>query len=175
MGRLIDIEGTQGFIALGIPAHSTLANVWRIHRRRRHQRDALNSIECAISEAKERRTQQDDQALWCGKSGTYRPKFSSKFTWQNLRNPERRKAWSYMVWFQNATPKFTFITWLVISNRLSTGECMAQWGQGMAISCIFCFDPMEIREHQFFECGFSHQLEEADKGSGSRALHEQME
>ncbi|XP_024007277.1 uncharacterized protein LOC112083481 [Eutrema salsugineum] len=138
------MAGTQGFISLGIPAHSSLAEVWLTHRRRRHRRDDFNSIEQAIWEAKERGSNREDHALWCGKNGTFKPNFSSKHTWNNIRNPASRKVWSTMVWFKNATPRCAFITWLAMLNRLSTGECMAQWGQGLATSCIFKSDMAKV-------------------------------
>lgn len=35
--------------------------------------------------------------------------------------------WYFWVWFQHVTPKYAFCTWLVIHNRLSTGNSMAIW------------------------------------------------
>ncbi|XP_024014004.1 uncharacterized protein LOC112088085 [Eutrema salsugineum] len=155
MGRLTDAVGMQGCLRFGVPSQSTLADVWRIHRWKRHRTIILNQIEDEVAESKAKRKLREDQALWRGRKDAYSSRFISKHTWNNIRVEGTRKAWSYLVWFQNATPKFAFITWLAMRNRLSTGECKVQWGQGISSACIFCGDPMETIPHLFFDCDYS--------------------
>jgi len=53
------------------------------------------------------------------------------------------------IWFAGATPRYAFITWLVVKNRIATGERMANWQLNADTSCVFCKHPMETREHLF--------------------------
>ncbi|KAL9830794.1 putative reverse transcriptase zinc-binding domain-containing protein [Arabidopsis thaliana] len=62
------------------------------------------------------------------------------------------------VWFSNATPKYAFLTWLVVKNIVATGERMVKWKQNMDTSCIFCQEPMETRDHLFFLCPYSRKV-----------------
>ncbi|XP_024015880.1 uncharacterized protein LOC112089134 [Eutrema salsugineum] len=124
LGRIFDITGSQGFIRLGIPSHYSLDLVWRRRRRKCHRCDRLTDIERAIETAKGSRRPRADQSLWQGMNDIFGPNVSTKATWNNIRTALTRKAWSYLVWFQNATPKYAFITWLAMRKRLSTGECM---------------------------------------------------
>lgn len=48
LGRLIDVAGVGGCIALGIPVDTTVDRVLTTHRKRRHRVDVLNRIEDAI-------------------------------------------------------------------------------------------------------------------------------
>lgn len=65
------------------------------------------------------------------------------------------------LWFANATPKYAFLTWLVVKNRVATGDRMIKWNQNVDASCIFCKHPLETRDHLFFECPFSRKVWEA--------------
>ncbi|CAG7862544.1 unnamed protein product, partial [Brassica rapa] len=40
-----------------------------------------------------------------------------------------RFQWSKIVWFSQGVPRYAFITWLAIRDRLSTGHRTSQWGQ----------------------------------------------
>lgn len=66
------------------------------------------------------------------------------------------QQWSKFVWFPQGIPRFSFITWLAVKDRLSTGSRTTRWGQGQI--CIFCGDPNETRDHLFFSCPYTFTL-----------------
>jgi len=47
---------------------------------------------------------------------------------------------------------YAFVTWLVVKNRVATGDRMMKWKHNVNTSCVFCNDPVETRDHLFFEC-----------------------
>lgn len=49
------------------------------------------------------------------------------------------------IWFSYATPKFAFLAWVAIHNRLSTGERMLRWGGNANTACSFCDEILETR------------------------------
>lgn len=109
---------------MGIQQDETVAAVLRERRRRQHRAETLNQIEIIIQEMQGKQTEEDDQGLWRTRSGKYKPKFSSRETWQLIRTEQNRVSWSKAIWFKHGTPKYVFITWLAIKNRLSTGDRM---------------------------------------------------
>ncbi|AAD39277.1 Hypothetical protein [Arabidopsis thaliana] len=65
---------------------------------------------------------------------------------------------SWMCMVPQATPKFAFITWLGMHNRLSTGDRMQKWNGQADSTCVFCQDPLETRDHLFFHCHYANQI-----------------
>lgn len=65
-----------------------------------------------------------DQVPWHHTDGEYRDKFSAHATWEQLRRVRPAVPWCKVVWFAQGVPRFTFITWLSIHNRLATGVRM---------------------------------------------------
>ena len=61
-----------------------------------------------------------------------------------------------MVWLPQGVPRYAFITWLPIRNRLSTGDRMTQWG--MAQGCVFCGERDQTRDHLYFACPYSYTV-----------------
>ncbi|VVB08445.1 unnamed protein product [Arabis nemorensis] len=49
--------------------------------------------------------------------------FSSRATWKQISSAAPRMWWHKIVWFAHAIPRYSFITWLVVRDRLSTGAC----------------------------------------------------
>lgn len=62
-------------------------------------------------------------------------------------------AWRALVWFSQAVPRHSFMTWLAFKNRLSTGNRMRAWG--ITQGCILCGEVNKTRDHLFFACPFS--------------------
>lgn len=54
-----------------------------------------------------------------------------------------------------ATPRFAFLTWIAMHNRLSTRDRMMKWGGLVNSACSLCAEPLETKNHMFFECSFS--------------------
>lgn len=143
---------------MGIPAHSTVSMVMASRRRRHHRIDIFDEVETLIDAQREKLTLMQDQALWTQNNDTFKPVFKTKLTWEKTRKHEPPARWRRAVWFQHCTPKYAFIHWVAIQNRLSTGDKMLAWNASTNPSCILCQAPMETREHLFFECSYSSEV-----------------
>ena len=66
--------------------------------------------------------------------------------------------WSSGIWFTNATPKFAFVTWLAVRDKLSTMDRIVKWDPGAVEMCVLCKNASETRSHLFFECSYSAQV-----------------
>lgn len=158
LGRLIDIAGLRGCIDLGIPVDSTVDRVLATHRKRRHRVEALNNIEAAIETLRQRGVStRADVVLWRQKDDKFRAKFNTKQTVTLIREAQPICNWYKGIWFTYATPKFSFISWLAMHNRLSTGDRMLSWNIGVSGACVFCGD-LESRNHLFFSCTYSAEV-----------------
>lgn len=158
LGPLYLTLGNRGFIDLGITSNATLADA--LHRRRRHHRvDFLNKVEEELDRYRNRDLGvEQDVTLWRGLQNKFRPNFSTKDTWCQIRSAGLLQPWVKGVWFSNSTPKYSFFMWLATLNRLSTGDRMLAWNGGVNPSCVFCNDPWETRDHLFFSCVFSARI-----------------
>lgn len=56
------------------------------------------------------------------------------------------------------TPKYGFITWLAVLNRLSTMDRVSSWNPSGDLTCVLCKNAVETRDHLFFECSYSSQI-----------------
>lgn len=159
MGIIYDILGERGTLQLGIRKEATLEEAVCSLRRRRSYRSAvlievernLTAISAKLSNDKK------DMCLWRGKSG-YKPKFTTKETWLNLRPTSMQQVWTRGVWYPMATPRFAFIVWLAMQNRLSTMDRISVWDRGVDTTCVLCKLEAESRDHLFFKCVYSAQL-----------------
>lgn len=78
-----------------------------------------------------------------------------------MREKHHVQEWHKGIWFKHYTPKYSFLTWLAVKDRLSTGSRMLHWNVSVDISCVFCKEPLETIEHLFFECPYSKQIWES--------------
>ncbi|XP_023637566.1 uncharacterized protein LOC111830212 [Capsella rubella] len=157
MGRLVELVDARVVIDMGIGWGKSLAWAWS-RRRRRHRSDLLNSIEETLYLKSLTRTDQRDVALWKAANDSYKPRFSTKDTWNHIRTASSRVAWGKGVWFSHATPKFTFCVWLAVHDRLPTGEKMVKWSRGLSGICEFCQQDVETRDHLFFACSYASEI-----------------
>lgn len=77
-------------------------------------------------------------------------------TWNLVREHKAEVPWHKLVWFPQGVPRYGFITWLAVRDRLATGHRTSQWGQPQV--CIYCGEPDETRDHLFFACPFTFTL-----------------
>lgn len=154
LGCLMDITGPSGYIDMGISKNATVQEAMIIHRRRRHRVTILNQIEDELGKCKELSSLDEDIGLWKRRDEVFKRKFASKSTWNQIRSSGTRQEWSQGIWFHNATPKYSFLAWLAILNRLSTGDRMLRWGGSFNVKCSFCDEEVETRNHLFFECRY---------------------
>lgn len=158
-GRLIDLAGEIGTQKLGIGRSARICDVfvdgeWRFRICRDH---FLQDLVHDIRELPLILTANvPDRVLWRDGDDTYSSRFNSKNTWSNIRKKKDQVMWSRLIWFQQGVPRFAFITWLAVRDRLSTGHRTAQWGQ--AQYCLYCGEPDETRDHLFFACPYTFTL-----------------
>jgi len=74
------------------------------------------------------------------------------------------------VWFSEATPKFSFITWLAMHDRLTTGARMRTWNTQVDITYKFCAEL--VRQKSPFSVSlFKTCVGEAHERPTSKSLH----
>ncbi|XP_048613483.1 uncharacterized protein LOC125587291 [Brassica napus] len=158
-GVLVNVLGERGMVDMGINRSATVEEALQsVRRRRRHKASLLNDIEADLILVKEKlRSEVSDTNIWRRKSG-FKPKFSTYETWSLLRSPGVVCDWSSGIWFTNVTPKFAFVTWLAVRDRLSTMDRIVKWDPGAVEMCVLCKNASETRSHLFFECSYSAQV-----------------
>lgn len=129
-----------------------------LRRPRRHRYDLYNMIEDAIQKQSSKMTMEEDISVWKSTTDTFKSKFSTSNTWLLLRNPAPIVSWHASIWFPHATPKYAFMAWLAVLNRLITGDRMLLWNVGVNVSCILCNQHLESRDHLFFSCSYSQEV-----------------
>lgn len=98
-----------------------------------------------------------DVPMWkTGGEDDFKLKFSATSTWSQLRHVKPTQVRHSIVWFSQGLPRYSFITWLAIRDRLATGARMRSWG--FSQPCLLCGEPNETRDHIFFACPFSFML-----------------
>ncbi|XP_048593393.1 uncharacterized protein LOC106363011 [Brassica napus] len=110
----------------------------------------INSVPPPVEEAG------SDCLLWRHRENDYKAWFSSKNTWNQIRRQGDTVEWSKLIWFSHTVPRDSFIAWLAIRNRLSTGDHTQIWGEHQ--SCRLCGEPNESRDHLFFVCPYSYTI-----------------
>ena len=157
--RLIDITGAAGTIYLGVQRHAMVSDAvttagWNIRGGRSRHFSRLHNVIMATNVPQTERGR--DVVLLRHGDDDYRDTFSSSNMWDQLRTKRTKVDWHRVVWFPQGVPHYSFITWLAIKNRLSTGDRMRQWG--MIQSCELCGERDEIRDHLFFACPYSYTI-----------------
>lgn len=75
-----------------------------------------------------------------------------------IRLQAPRVSWDKCIWFKEATPKFSFLTWLAVHNRLSTGDRLLRWNPQAISTCWLCKSATETRDNLFFQCSYSEEV-----------------
>ncbi|XP_024006120.1 uncharacterized protein LOC112082824 [Eutrema salsugineum] len=135
--------------------------VLRSHRRRRHWHILLQQVEDELESIKGQIITAADVVKWKCRTDTYKPRFRSKDTWLQIRENHPRCGWDEVAWFKYSTPKYSFLFWTVMHDRISTGERMLTWNANVDPSCVLCNHPLETTQHLFFECSYSAHIWEA--------------
>ncbi|CAA7047329.1 unnamed protein product [Microthlaspi erraticum] len=156
LGTLIDITGPRGFIDLGITSSKSVADALTGLGRRRHRTEQLRAIQVMLNSLCSRSMHTaEDIPLWKASADVYKPSFSTKNTWIQLRHAGPVIQWHRGVWFTHSTPKLCFFAWLAMHNRLATGDRMLSWNAGVNATCLLCQQSVESRNHLFFACRYS--------------------
>lgn len=157
IGRLIDITGIRGPRELGIPTNSTLRQTVDTHHRvRRYRTYALTWIQLALQQIILKVfSEPDDILLWRHGSDRYQNSFSSRLTWNQIRNPSPLVSWSKAIWFKYAIPKYVFLSWIAVKDRLSTLDQMEIWSPGISTTCVLC---SKSSDHLYFSCDYASRI-----------------
>lgn len=75
-----------------------------------------------------------------------------------MRQARPECSWSKGVWFTQSTPKFSFLVWVAIRNRLQTCDRMQVWNAGINTLCVLCQENQETCRHLFFQCRYSAKI-----------------
>lgn len=99
-----------------------------------------------------------DQYLWRKHDGSFGPTFSSKTTWEHIRQTSPTVYWAKVVWFKENIPRNAFISWLALLRRLPTRDRLRRWGMNVPQECVLCSTGIETHHHLFFECEYSSSI-----------------
>ncbi|KAE8669003.1 hypothetical protein F3Y22_tig00112264pilonHSYRG00072 [Hibiscus syriacus] len=96
---------------------------------------------------------QDDYALVDILDGT----FQARKVLDVLRCRKDKVLWFKVLWGM-VVPRFSFISWLVLLDPLSTKTRMSAWGCSIDPPCLMCCYENESRDHLFADCVYSRQV-----------------
>lgn len=156
LGPLIDITGANGPRVTGIPrmakvAQSIQGNNW-ILPRGRHPIIVL--LKVCLPSVSLLTPFSADEFLWKNSASSDPSQFSSSLTWSALHPGNGLVEWCKVVWFHGNIPKYSFILWLVMRDRLTTRDRLICWGLQIPSGCLLCDDPM----HLLFSSSYSSQI-----------------
>ena len=59
-------------------------------------------------------------------------KYKTSTVWESIRPRSGKVEWHRLLWGSFTVPKFSFIAWMAILNKLPTMDRLQAWGMGMA-------------------------------------------
>lgn len=111
--------------------------------------------------------------------GTYcRPvgrKYMIRDGYRLLLGVQEKKRWHRQISNRGNIPKFCFIFWLAVQNRLRTKDRLAKHMILQEDNCVLCEKKVEYVQHLFFSCKYSRKcLLEVKRWSQWKAESEDM-
>ncbi|KAL0652675.1 hypothetical protein Bca4012_095366 [Brassica carinata] len=91
--------------------------------------------------------------------------FSSRKTWNLLRNRGQTQLWTKNIWFKSHVPKHAFTAWIAHQDRLS------RWGMNVSPLCCLCSSTDETRYHLLLRCEISESIWDLVLGCHFQAFH----
>ncbi|KAG7559114.1 Alpha/Beta hydrolase fold [Arabidopsis thaliana x Arabidopsis arenosa] len=158
LGPLIDLLGVNGPRQLRISKTALVLNAvqngdWWMLAARSEAQQSFMTLLTTIPPPND--SNGSDIYLWRRSSGTFDHFFSSKETWEQIRSHTALVPWCKAVWFKEAVPHYSFITWLAMQGRLPTKDRLRAWGLNVTTDCVLCSNGIETHAHLFFDCAFS--------------------
>ena len=132
LGKMIDITGEVGIQKLGIRRNATICDVlrgneWQFRYCRdpgiRLLGDQIRAFPVVLAPDAE------DAVLWKKDVNVFQGVFEAHSTWNLIRVHKVVQSWSRIIWFPQNVPRFAFVAWLSIKDRLATGHRMSDWSQ----------------------------------------------
>lgn len=125
LGPFISLLGDSGPRQLRIPLEATVIKAtcngsWLLPAARSNEALTLQTMLTTILSPTA--TRGHDNYLWSNAAGIHVNNFSSKATWNLLREQSQTVSWHKVIWFREEIPRCSFITWLVMLSRLPTRD-----------------------------------------------------
>ena len=98
---------------------------------------------------------QRDSLIW---SPSQNSNFTIRSAWDSIRVRAPKAPWRKLLWYKGAMPRFSFTLWLLILNKLPTGDRLARIGIIPSDLCSICHLQSETVNHLFFDCDYSRQV-----------------
>ncbi|XP_010527562.1 PREDICTED: uncharacterized protein LOC104804897 [Tarenaya hassleriana] len=149
------LSGSMGPRLLGVPLASTVAEAassdgWLLHPARSNV--AVSIHQALIAHPLPRDSSSPNRFYWSGMQlDSQLLLFSTKSTWLTLYPAPPRVPWKNVVWFARSVPKHSFMTWLVVRNRIPTRDRTNAWGINTPTCCVLCGDEDETVSHFSFD------------------------
>ncbi|XP_050213106.1 uncharacterized protein LOC126664647 [Mercurialis annua] len=84
--------------------------------------------------------------------------FSINSCWKHLNPAASSIPWTSIIWYKDNIPRYSFITWLALQDKLNTKDKLLRWKVVQSDVCCFCKSETESISHLFFECGYSKAI-----------------
>lgn len=122
LGPLKDYIGIAGPHLTGIQENSTIVdgcsgNCWILPSSRTRNEKLADLRNVLLLSPPPRSDSGPDSYIWYIEGSTSK-EFSTKATWEQLREREDIKSWSNVVWFKGCIPKHAYTFWVAQLNRL---------------------------------------------------------
>lgn len=140
-GPLITLLGSTGPRQLRLPMGATVIQAvregnWNLPNARSDGARELQILLTSIPPPTEMCG--PDIFLWVNTSGNFVPSFSSRATWDLIRERTSIVTWNGVVWFKEEIPRCSFISWLVLKKRLPTRDRLRRWGLSIPLDYVLC-------------------------------------
>ena len=70
----------------------------------------------------------------------------------------RRPPWAKIIWTNLATPRHSFIAWILMQGKVPVNTTIARYSTGVTTGCDMCNEGEETQEHLFFECKYAKNI-----------------
>ena len=97
----------------------------------------------------------NDELFWDGKPAKL---VSLSIVWNGLWPSSTMPPWLHFVWCKYSVPRFSFITWLIVQERLLTKDRMVNFQMNVDRTCVMCGVAYETHEHLFCSCSFVQRV-----------------
>ena len=158
LGPLHLLFGTSGPRSLRIPLTATVSQAvsnghWNLPPARSEIAETLQIILSTMPVPSAANS--GDVYLWRNQSGGFGPSFSSRVTWERIRDHSPLVDWYKVVWFKEEIPRCSFLSWTAFLGRLPTRDRLISWGLSVQPGCVLCSVADESISHLFFHCSFA--------------------
>lgn len=94
------------------------------------------------------------QYLWIKSDGSFGATFSSKVTWEHIRNISLKVYWSKTVWFKEHIPRTLLLLGWPCSENCQQETASVRWGLNVPELCVLCSTCIETHHHLFLSVSF---------------------